>query len=1115
MNIRLLLLSLLVVGCAVGASAQDVAKDQARCFTTWDDAYLYVAVKVDSPDVVATHTKPNEPIGSDDGVSVYIETTGNRPESVGPTCARMDVSAAGGARFLVGAADGKFEPKTAFAFKFGATVQGTINNSDDIDMGYQIELAIPWQLMNAEPPTNGSMLGFNIVIRRHTGDFVSIAPKVKTEADLECPAKWSKLVLAPFSFVVATTDVEKIVSAKYIVRAPLINGLISDKEWHASTSFVVDLPMPAGTVYEAKFPAQKTVLATYALWTQPDKQPSILSQTASSLEQDHPIKNLGPWFGAASTQYHKDELSDAVAAGIDVMLVGYGGSADDVGLAHLVAAVDELKSEGKPYPRIGLQLPPQVSQDSVYALIKRFYSRVPVECRAAAQAGKPRNGRMGCVVSSYSLPPKTLEGASAQFEKDFGCPLVFVPTLSDLVSPTDSSKVPGTDSPRTETVSAGCWTGPLTAGTTVLASALKLQADIPLYGKQWEQVASKNASWIVCDSWNVFGYGTLCATREYGRKYIEATAANARHFKGALDYDAQFVRYNVPSVIPAKQFAMAEFEIRNAGNMPWKVTDGIAVGYRWYRGGRFYGESKVRRPLERDVGPGETITVQVGIATVNAAGTAMPDGPCEARIELIRMSDGKWFTSLGDQPLVVPITVGQVPEWAASWITGHAPAMIAAGQDYGVKIRARNDGSQVWPKGICKLGCALAKVDGGTGAVEPVPIKPISAFLGKDCKPGEIGEFAIDLNLTGPDKKPVPAWKPGDSWTYQLTFDIHNGQKWLSELGTPQLKQSIAVFENDYGARVVDCGLDSKLNAGQTVDTKVVVKNVGRQMWDKKRVKLGYHWYHLDGSEMLWDGATTPIPSNVMPGLPLVMTAKVTTPKYDGQYVLVWDMLVDGVWQSTQPLTRGGCTLPVFVEVSGGKLSFADLSALYDTCASSPDTDPSVGDFDGKGSSFPAEFIPPDANVSGEASRVYPTGYQIDLAAQPDGRISFYYPGKASGAKSAIACDAQRVPIDQGQYRALHILGASSDGDASGDITLNYSAGDQTAKLQMSDWTTKPKFGEKIGIQSGFRLTKDGIQLTPGRLFHYTIPLDPAKTLTSVTLPKNGKMKVVAVTLER
>ena len=1083
MKIRLLLLGLLIALSALGASAEEAAKDQARCFTTWDDAYLYVAVKVDSPDIVATHTKPNDTIGDDDGVSVYIDTAGKRPESVDPTCVCMNISAAGGAQFCVGTKDGKFEPKTAYIFKFGTNVQGTINNSDDIDMGYQIELAIPWQLMNAQPPTNGSMLGFNVVVRRHNGDFVSVAPKVKTEADLLCPAKWSKLVLAPFSFVVATTDIEKIVSAKYVVRAPLINGIISDKEWHSNTSFVADLPMPAGTVYEAKFPPQKTVLASYALWSQPDK--GML---------DHPIKNVGPWSGAASTQYHKDELSDAVMAGIDVVLT----EDSDIGLTHLITAVDELKSEGKPYPRIGLQIPVFTAEDDsqghIYSTIKSFFSRVPVDYRAVAQAGKPRNGELGCVVLRASLSPTAIEYCITQFEKDFGCPLVFV----------------GGDIPSIRVQNVSPLPGKLQA-----AAASYSRMGGKAYEDNWAAALAEKANWIICDSWNGLDLGALGATREYSRKYIDATLANVKRFKGSLDYHAQYVRYSVPSIIPAKQFATAELEIRNAGSMSWKMADSYAVGYRWYRGGRFYGESKVRRPLDRDVRPGESITVQVGIATVNAAGAPMPDGPCEARIELIRLSDGKWFSALGDQPLMAPIMIGAAPEWAASWLTGHAPAMMAAGQNYGARIRVRNDGSQIWPKGVCKLGCGLAKVNSTDGSVEPVAIKPISAFLAKDCKPGEIAEFGININLIGADKKPVVAWKPGSPWTYQLVFDIHNGQKWLSQIGTPQLRQSIAVFENDYGARVVDCGLDSKLKAGQTLDTKVVLRNIGRQMWDKKRVKLGYHWYHLDGSEMLWDGATTPLPSNVLPGLPLVMTAKVTTPKYDGQYVLVWDVIVDGVWQSTQPLTRGGNTLPVFVEVTGGRLVFADLTNLYDTCAASPDTDPSAGDFDGKGFSFPAECIPPDASVSGEASRVYPTGYQMNGDAQADGRISFYYPEKTPGAKSAIACDAQKVSFDQGQYRVLHILGASSDGDASGDITLNYSNGDQTAKLQMTYWTDLPKHGEKIGMETRFRRSKDGVEPVHARLFHYTIPLDPAKTLTGVTLPKNTKMKVVAVTLEK
>ena len=108
------------------------------------------------------------------------------------------------------------------------------------------------------------------------------------------------------------------------------------------------------------------------------------------------------------------------------------------------------------------------------------------------------------------------------------------------------------------------------------------------------------------------------------------------------------------------------------------------------------------------------------------------------------------------------------------------------------------------------------------------------ALLAKDCKPGEIAEFALDLDLTGPDKKPVPNWKQSDPWGYQLRFDIFNGQKWLTELGGRTLSRAIDVFDTDYGPRIVDCDLPKKLAAGQTSDVKIVIRNTGAQLWNRK-----------------------------------------------------------------------------------------------------------------------------------------------------------------------------------------------------------------------------------------------------------------------------------------
>ncbi|MCX6344294.1 MAG: hypothetical protein NT018_04380 [Armatimonadetes bacterium] len=902
MKIRLLFVSLIIMLSAFGASAEEAAKDQAKCFTTWDENYLYLAVKVDSPDIIASHKfdlkNPTASVGDDDSVTLYIETAGKRPEKIDISCASFVVSPAGGFQFCVGM-DGKLEPKKVLTCKYGINLQGTINNSDDIDMNYSIEMAIPWDVLYEAKPAMGNITSFNVIIRKHNGGFVSIAPRVKMESDILSPAKWSKLVLAPYSFATATMDREKIVSSKYVVRPPLINGVISEKEWNANTSFLVDLPMPEGVVYETKFPAQKVALADYFFWGSPAGKSDAANEPAISLV-DFPIRGAGPWVGYDRTQYHKEELADIVTAGIDVVMGHVSAEKKDrVGMLRLISAIDELKAEGKAYPLIGMNLSLPANQaadnNANYKAIKDFFSRVPLEYRAMAQASKPINGQRANVVKCLSNPVGFAEYCANEYEKDFGSSLVFPQGVSGSIRIDSVSRISGNNSP----IATG--------------------AETELYNSKWDKAIADNLNWIVCDSWNNLQIGSeLCATREYGRKFIDSTAANVKKFRGGFDYDALFVRYNVPSVIPGKQISTAEIEIRNVGNMPWRVTDSIALGYRWYRNGRYFSESKVRRPLERDVMPGETIKVNLGIATIDSRNAAIPNGEAAARIELIRLSDGKWFSAFGDQALVVPITIGAAPQWAATWLSGHLPPMMGTGQSYRTLIRVRNDGSQPWPKGLSKLGCKLFKVQDDSGEAAAVPIKDCSALLTKECKSGEIAEFAVNINLIGADKKPLPIWSESDNWSYSIGFDIYNGQKWLSELGVSKLVQTVAIYEKDTGPRIVACGLESKLKAGQTLDTKVVLRNAGKVIWDRKKTKIGYHWYHLDGSEMLWDGIATPLTANVEPGLSIVTTAKVTTPEQDDQYVLVWDLMIDGIWQSTLPLNRGGNTLPVFIEVSKG-----------------------------------------------------------------------------------------------------------------------------------------------------------------------------------------------------
>jgi hypothetical protein len=1137
---------------------QDADKDQAICNTTWDDTYFYVAFKVDCPDVRGKQSSPNVDLSGDDYVSVFIETDNKRSTQATPQCFSMAVSAAGGSQFRAGTDNGVMEPLTVWKFKYGVTVQGTLNNSDDVDMGYSVELAIPWELMKMQPPKLGDAVSFNLIIRRHGatgGSFISLSPHVITENDVTNPSKWMNMLFVAYSFG-ARMPGDKMLSTKSIVRPPLINGQIQDREWAKNGAFAIDLPMEPGIVYEAKFPVRKLVFTRYLYSYQRDhRRAAPYSELAAGdgglALQSFPSMNLGPWFSSDRVQWHKEELSDIALSGIDVVLPAYRGDKAsraafaDKGLDCMVSALQELRTEGKPFPLVAMVFEssallaayggqePDLGSDevkrTVYGMIKSFYDRVPREFRAWTQTGKPDAGQIADIVflsdseALSQFDPGVLAYVRDRFLRDFGRPLVWIvpDRLKGKTPDCDGFwelgaglglKYAGDGRIRTATVAPGFSS----------ASEMRPRMAGKAYEDDWSDAIAKDPHWVICDTWNGFEEGTeICATREYGRKYIDVTRANVLRFRGSKEFDVQYLSCEIPMVVAPKQFAKAELTIRNAGSSPWRVAEGFAVSYRWYKSGRFLGESKVRRPLDRDVGPGETITVQVGIATVNAQGDALPDGNCEARIDIMRLSDGKWLSALGAQSLIVPITVGRTPEWKATYLACGAPAMLESSRNYGVKLRVRNDGSQTWAKGQVKLSCRLYKVreythDDSGELMEEVPIKSIRVLLDKDCKPGDIAEFAFPLNLALAGGKPVPAWSPDLPWSYQIRFDLYNGSNWLSEVGSPTLSRSVAIFESDYGARIVDSSVPAKVTAGQSMDAKVVMRNNGVRTWDRKRASVGCHWYHLDGLEMVWDGPTTPLAANLQPGWPVVANAKLKAPEYDGQYVLVWDVFIDGQWTSTLPLARGGDILPVTVEVSGGRLAFVDLSALCDTVLASPDTNRTAGDFDGRGGSFPAEQIPPDASPSGVISRVYPSGYKWDRENRPDGRISFLYPEKTPESKGAVALNGQKLTIEHGRYVAMHILGAASSPDASGAFSLNYETGARTVELTMSDWGEGPKHGEKVGCAVRHRHTHGGDDLSKRcYLYHYTVPLDRSRVLESITFPRNPAMKVVAVTLER
>ncbi|WP_308190693.1 lectin [Streptomyces sp. HPF1205] len=131
--------------------------------------------------------------------------------------------------------------------------------------------------------------------------------------------------------------------------------------------------------------------------------------------------------------------------------------------------------------------------------------------------------------------------------------------------------------------------------------------------------------------------------------------------------------------------------------------------------------------------------------------------------------------------------------------------------------------------------------------------------------------------------------------------------------------------------------------------------------------------------------------------------------------------------------------------------------------------------------------------------------------------ISYTWPESAAGRPDNIEVAGQTIAQPAGSSGAyLGLLGAAADAptDGSGvpgELTVTYTDG-TTAKatVTFSDWTlnggsSKPVAGDTEAVTTGYRDTASGGRDTvTAYVFAVRVPLDPAKTVASLTLPVTG-----------
>ena len=169
-----------------------------------------------------------------------------------------------------------------------------------------------------------------------------------------------------------------------------------------------------------------------------------------------------------------------------------------------------------------------------------------------------------------------------------------------------------------------------------------------------------------------------------------------------------------------------------------------------------------------------------------------------------------------------------------------------------------------------------------------------------------------------------------------------------------------------------------------------------------------------------------------------------------------------------------------------------DLSGLYNVLGITNDGATFAGGLDGKGNAL-------SENQVGSSTTW--------------GNVNFNF-GPA-GASNVISSTGQTIGLPNGSYSQVELLATAVNGSqVSQTFTVKYSDGTAANYvLNISDWAAPQGFGGESDVMGTFYRNKSNGGRGTGtfEVYGYSLPIDPSKTVESITLPNNPNVAVLAI----
>ncbi len=385
------------------------------------------------------------------------------------------------------------------------------------------------------------------------------------------------------------------------------------------------------------------------------------------------------------------------------------------------------------------------------------------------------------------------------------------------------------------------------------------------------------------------------------------------------------------------------------------------------------------------------------------------------------------------------------------------------------------------------------------------------ADLPEEVKPGGVVSVMVPVSAVSAEGERLLPSGPEDLWHYRIQWDLVAGEdEWFSKEGAAAGEEAVQLASREDGVSFQSVASTAELEPGERTSVDVVIANGGSRVWRAGEDFLAYRWYRWDGRPAE-AAALSGLPVDVGPGERVLVTAGVTAPGLPGPYWLAWGLAADEGAAEAQA-ANPQCDLavsPAFVRPTNVRP--IDLSAYANVRAIASDSYRARGDFDGRGASLPAEWLPPDQ--SGPKEHLYPDGYYAPGRPRTD--IPFAFPAMSSGVAGAVACSGQTIPLGEKGAVQIHMAIASSEGPRATTFRLADAAGEvHPVTVPVPPWDQWTE-GAAITAYCPYLRTLSGDDT--GRqayLYHLTLS-PPSGTAVSLELPREPWIKILAMTVEQ